>query len=296
MSQVKNILVENNLDYRIDKIQLTGFDANHGVIDTDYYGLLNTQTGKVINTVKKGYEVTQNEDIVGNVLEGMQNYGEVSVHKAYSIGEGKKIAIQLAIEGKATVNGDEIKRYVTIIDSNDGSSGLGVGIGDLTMSCKNQFFAFYKASQIKARHTKSIRQKVANLSMMIGNSLSDSIQLVDLYRAFESTKVSRNLANDMVKEVIGFNIHDDLSEKRQNSIDKMNNIYDHINHQMNEKGDNLWGLHSGITRFTTHDLATVPTKQNKGRQNVGIERMLTGNAYKMNQKSMEFVNKVHQSI
>ena len=292
MNTVREILVENNLDFRIEKLPTTATLPNGDVIPSPYFNLYNPSTGKIIHSVKDGYEVTQNEEIVTSVVEGMKNYGEVSVQKAYSIGGGKRVALQLAIDGKATVNGDDIKRFVTIIDSNDGTTGLGVGIGDMTMSCKNQFFAFYRDSQVKARHTKSVRAKINNLHVMIGNALSDSLKLVDLYRAFESTSVSRNLADQMVNQVIGFNRVSDLSEKRQNSIDKMDRIYANIHHQMDEKGNNLWGLHSGITRYTTHELSQVKAKQNTGRANQQIERMLMGNAYKMNQTSMNFVKEL----
>ena len=61
---------------------------------------------------------------------------------------------------------------------------------------------------------------------------------------------------------------------------------------MDEKGNNLWGLHSGITRYTTHELSNVKAKQDTGRANQQIERLLMGNAYKMNQTSMDFVKEL----
>jgi len=282
MKTVQEILVENNLDFRIEKLPLSSFSIEHGVIDTDYYGLLNTKTSEVINTVKGSYHVTQNEEIVGNVIKGMESYGELSVNKAYSINGGRKVAIQLGIEGKSTVNGDEITRYVTIVDSNDGSSGLGVGIGDYTMSCENQFFQFSKASQIKARHTVSIHATVNQLSRMIGDALNDSMKLVELYKKFESTTVSRNLSHQLVNHLIGYDKTSDLSEVKTRGLNIMEDIYNNIEHQMNEKQNNLWGLHSGITRFTTH------SKSAPKRENGRIESSMIGSAAKMNAKSLGF--------
>jgi len=282
MTNVNEILDANGLNFRIEKMPMFAMDLDNGVIESNYFGLLNTQSGEIINTVKKGYHVTQNEEIVSNVVKGMEQYGELSVNKAYSIKGGRRIALQLAIEGKATVNGDEIKRYVTIVDSNDGTSGLGVGIGDLTMSCQNQFYQFYKGSQIKARHTASIQGKVSQLSNMIGTALSESMKLVDLYRAFETTKVSRNLAHGLVNNLIGFDKTSDLSEVKTRGLNIMEAMYDNIHHQMNEKGENLWGLHSGITRFTTHD------KSAPNRDNGRLEMMLVGNGAKMNNQSLDF--------
>ena len=126
-----------------DSVALTGF-GSFLVRDRAARDGRNPKTGETINTVKASYHVTQNEEIVEQVVKGMENYGELSVSKAYSINGGRRVALQLGIEGQSTVNGDEIKKYVTIVDSNDGTSGLGVGIGNLTMSCQNQFYKFYK--------------------------------------------------------------------------------------------------------------------------------------------------------
>lgn len=279
---VKEILENNGLDFTIEKLPLSIVDVNHGVIDTDYYGLLNTKTNEVINTVKGSYHVTQNEEIVGNVMKGMEKFGNLSVNKAYSINGGRRVALQLAIDGASTVNGDTIKRYVTIVDSNDGTSGLGVGIGDLTMSCQNQFYTFYKGSEIKARHTKSITETVNNLERLIENALSQSMKLVDLYRKFESTKVSRNLAHTLVAELLGFNKLSSKDELKGKSVKKMEAIYDNIITEMNSKGDNLWGLHSGITRYTTHDKSAP--KRDNGR----IETLMVGSSAKMNLASLNF--------
>lgn len=282
MESVKEILEANGLDFRIEKLPLSIVDVNHGVIDSDYYGLLNTKSGEVINSVKGTYHVTQNEEIVGNVMKGMEKFGNLSVKKAYSINGGRRVALQLGIEGQSTVNGDEIKRYVTIVDSNDGTSGLSVGVGDLTMSCKNQFNYFRKAGTIKSRHTSSIQETVNNLEFLIGNALTDSMKLVDLYRKFESTKVSRTIAHSLVNNILGFDKTSSKEELKGKSVKKMEEMYNNIDHQMNEKENNLWGLHSGITRYTTHD------KSAPKRENGRIESLMVGSSYKMAMKSLEF--------
>ena len=76
---------------------------------------------------------------------------------------------------------DIIQRNITIIDSNDGSSGLSVGVGDLTMSCSNQFFQFYKKG-MKFRHTASIEDKIKALPSLIGDALGQSLRLIETYK------------------------------------------------------------------------------------------------------------------
>jgi len=281
-SKTNEILRKNGLDFNISKRAL--FDDKG--IAANYYGLYNDKLNKCIHTVKEGYTVSQNEEIVKMVLTGMQKFGnELSVTKAGVINEGRKIFLQLVIEGQSKVGDDILKRYITVIDSNDGSTSLSVGIGDECMRCENQFWKFYKNGE-KFRHTITIEEKIKKLPILIENALANSIKQIEIYKSFMSTKISKDLAHNMVKHLIGFDREItspiELSKKSTRSINKMDKIYDAIDIEFSEVGDTLWGLMGGITRYTTHNLSSPK------RENGKVESMLIGGAYKMNQKAFEF--------
>lgn len=198
--RVNEILVNNNLDFRIEKTPLY---TNDGLI-TPYYGLINTKTNEVLNCVKQGYTVSQNDEVIELVLRGMEGFGELSVQKAGSLNGGRKVFVQLAIEGLQKVGDERIKRYVTIIDSNDGSTGLGVSIGELVMSCQNQFYKFYKNSQSKLKHTASLTQRIKEMPYLIETVLSENMRLTETYKQFQSTEITKGLADEMVKNLLGF--------------------------------------------------------------------------------------------
>lgn len=285
-SRVQEILVANDLDFTIQKEAL--LDGKGRV--TPYFGLFNSKTDECINTVKDGYTVSQNDEIVDLVLRGMESFGsDLEVSKAGSLNGGRKVFIQLAIEGDGIVGNDRIKRYVTIIDSNDGSTSLSIGIGDLTMSCSNQFAKFYKQGEAKFRHSSSLASKLKTIPTLIELALSQSLRQMELYNHFVSNSISKELAHRMVKHVLGFDREftsmDELSSKSSRSINIMDKLYNHIDREIEDKGLNLWGLHSGITSFTTHEIS-VPNRDN-GR----VESVLNGSAYKMNQSSLEFVTR-----
>lgn len=292
MTQVDKILMENNLDFEIIKVPMVGqLSDEHGIlpIESDYYGLYNTKSGSIIHSVKGSYTVSQNRDIVEMVMEGSKPFGKLSVHKAGSLHDGRKVFIQLEIDGFASMGNDKIKRYITIIDSNDGSTGLSVGIGNLTISCANQFYMFNKAGTIRARHKASINAKIKELPYLIKNALSDSMKLIETYKTFQSTKVSRKLAHEMVNHLLGYDRTSPdsvLNELKTRSMNMMVSLYNCIETEMNGKGDNLWGLHSGVTRWTTHE------KSAPKRENGRLESQMLGNNYKVNQKSMAFCNEM----
>lgn len=281
--QVKGILTATGLDFTIDKQPMfLGDGAN-----TPYFALINSKSGNIINSVKESYTVTQNEEIVSMVLDGIANFGsQLSIQKGGSLNDGRRVFLQLAIEGHSTVGSDIIKKYVTIIDSNDGSTGLSVGIGDLTMSCQNQFFKFYKAGQSRFRHTATIEQRVKEIPTLIREALAQSLQMIELYNKFASTPCSRELAHKMVNHVLGFDkatmTHSEYAKLSSRNENMMEALYNHIEKEMNQKGNNVWGLHSGVTSWTTHE------KSAPRRENGRIESIMTGTNYRTNQASLEF--------
>jgi hypothetical protein len=279
--RVQEILVNNNLDFRIEKQKL----VSESGLDTPYYGLFNDKSGECINTVKEGYTVSQNDEIVELVLRGIEGFGELSVSKAGSINGGRKVFLQLAIDGFTKVGSENIKRYVTVIDSNDGSTGLSVGVGEVVMSCQNQFFKFYKKGQSKFRHTVSLIERIKEIPRLIELSLSESLKLTETYKAFQSNEVSRSLANEMVKHILGFDKNMSIrteSKISTRSLNSMESLYNHIDKEMNQKGNNLFGLFSGVTSWTTHE-KSAPKREN-GRE----ESLMLGTNYKTNEEAFKF--------
>jgi len=291
-NKVQEILSATGLDFKIHKEPMT---ANFGgqVIETPYHALIHGGTGEVINSVKDGYHVSQNDEIVGLVLDGMEKFGDqLTVQKGGSLKGGRRVYLQLAIEGTAKVGKDILKRYVTIIDSNDGSASLSVGVGDFTMSCSNQFFQFSKANQSRFKHTASMAKRVMELPWLIEGALAESLRMIELYNEFQSTECSRDLAHQLVKAMLG---HDkqsmtkleyaNLNGRAENN---MNALYAHIEKEINCKGLNLWGLHSGVTSWTTHE------KQAPKGVNGRLESQMIGSNYKANQQSLEFFKGIIQ--
>jgi len=283
----EEILKAHGLDFKIIKTPLVA-NYNGSVIESDYFGLINSKSGNVINSVKGSYYVSQNDEIVDLVLHGISKFGsQLQVTKAGSINDGRKVFLQLKIEGVGKVNEDVIEKYITIIDSNDGSTSLSVGIGDLTMSCQNQFYKFYKAGESKFRHSESMQKRISEIPMLVELALNQSMEQIEFYNRLSKVSVTKRLVHEAVKNLLGYDkvitSPEKFAELTTKSINHMEKLYSHIEKETQQKGVNLFGLHSGVTSWTTHELKK-PT-----RDNGEIESILVGNAYKHNIKSLEFV-------
>lgn len=278
------MLEEYDLNFEIQKEALEGKESKRR---TPYYGLYNSVTNQCISVVKSGYHVSQNDEVLDMVIRGTEIFGaELSIHTAGSINGGRQVFIQLAVQGESKVANDVLKRYITIIDSNDGTSALSVGMGDLTMSCMNQFFKFAKAGK-KFRHSASLAEKLKSLPFQIESAMKDSYKQVKIYEELADFQVNENKKHFLVKEVLGYDRKltspEKYAELSSRSINIMDKLYAHIDKEIADKGQNMWGLHSGVTSFTTHD-ASAPKRDN-GR----LESLLMGKNYGLNQKSLNYV-------
>ena len=65
-----------------------------------------------------------------------------------------------------------------------------------------------------------------------------------------------------------FNIAKEVNLKDEEAIstqtrNKMSKFYVDLNGEIAQKGDNLWGLFSGVTKYTTHSLYDGESMENK---------------------------------
>jgi len=284
---IKKFLKENNLDFTVDKLPLTATDGQGKDLITPYFGLFNSKSGECLNTAKAGYTVSQNEEIVEMVVKGTEKFGsKLEVVKAGSINGGRRIYIQLACEGEAKLAKTQVKQFITVIDSNDGSTGLSVGIGDLTMHCQNQFFKFYKEGNSRFRHTATITQKIMEIPLLIETALGKNMEQVKLYKKFESTKLTKGLADKMVNHVLGFDRvstpKDKFETLSKRQLGMMENLYADINTEIGELGNNVLALFNGVTRYTTYH-QKAPTRDG------GLtESLIVGVGYKKAIEGLEF--------
>lgn len=292
-NRIKALAVECGLDWGIIKRAfLINIDGE--LIETKDFGLIQTKSKEVLNSVKSGYNVSQNSHVIRLAILGSDSFSNLKVYRAGSLNGGRRVFIQLEIDGEAHIGNDTVKQYITILDSNDGTSSLCVGIGDETASCANQFFYFYKKGIAKFRHSANMREKMKEIPQLIELALLQSIKMAKLYEDFESTPCSRELAHDMVRTLLGYNQLSNkedlelLSPKKKNQIASLyNNIYGEMDGDSENgdqaKGENFWGLLSGVTRWTTHHKA-APRRAN-GR----LEGIMLGTNYKANQTALNFI-------
>ena len=160
--------------------------------------------------------------------------------------------------GNLTLPNDRVEGYLTGINSFDGSTSLAFGPSNVTISCMNSFFAAFKSIQTKVRHTKNMIVKVDEICRGLERVVEQEKVIFDNIIKLSETKVSDANIDSVLRKL--FNIkpeinYNDDEQTSTNLKNKMSRFYIDLDGEMKQKGDNLWGLFSGVTKYTTHSLS-----------------------------------------
>jgi phage/plasmid-like protein (TIGR03299 family) len=251
-----------------------------GIVIPKHVALVRDDNSDVLSVMGNTYEPMQNSDLL-DVLFRVSQLTGFEIAKGGLFNGGGKVFIQLKSED-LTLGNDVVMGYLTAINSFDGSTSLAFGASNLTISCQNTFFSAFRQLKNKVRHTKNMVHRVDDICRQLELVSAEEARIfsnIELLAQTDSnprTKemVLRKLFN--IKSDVDLNDKEQISTRTRNAID----VYKvDARTERDDKGDNMWGLFSGVTKYTTHSV-------NKNRKG----------GYDSNEKMYNFYGKREQAI
>ena len=241
-----------------------------GIEIPDKMAMMRTDTEMVLGIHGKNYDPYQNHELM-ELLHQIGGKTGLEVHSGGSFKGGAKIWFQLK-SADLSLNGDVIEGYLSGFNSFDGSSSLGLGNSTHTVSCENAWWAAYREVKTKLRHSASMRPKIEEMLANIDIVLE---QEQKLFR--EITMLSETAMTETQKDLVTtllFNLDEEeylnefeLSTRKKNQLEDFRTD---LNAELAHKGDNLWGLFSGVTRYTTHTMKSTDNSEGKMFGQTGV--------------------------
>jgi hypothetical protein len=276
--RVLEILNETNLNWNVKSEKVS---TESGIILDGYTALVREDTNVPLSVRSESYYPYQNYDLV-ELLDRVSGLTGLSIHKGGFFGEGQKVFIQLK-SNNLRVGNDRVEGYLTGINSFDGTTSLAFGPSNITISCQNKFFAAFREMQSKVRHTKNMVVKIDEICRSLEGVLDEEKLVFDNILKLSETRFDDIIKDKVTRELFGINKDVDL--KDMDSIsgvtrNKLSRFYVDLNGELQGKGDNLWGLFSGITKYTTHSLSKNDNTEAKmfgvyGKRELNIFNKLT---------------------
>lgn len=251
MELIKEQLGKLGLDWSVttEKKQ-----TESGII-LDGIAIIREDTKTCLGEHSENYLPFQNQELL-ELLYGVSAKTGLVIQNGGLFEGGKKVYIQLKSDNLKLTNvggvEDVVEGFITGVNSFDGSTSIGFGNSNITISCRNKFFSAYRSLE-KIRHTKNMMSKIDEVCLRIDQLVDDEKHIFEKIKIMSSEKYKEEQYQLVVRELFDLGnvpLDDEtISTKKQNKILVFNKT---LQEEVAEKGDNIWGLWSGVTKYTTH--------------------------------------------
>lgn len=251
--RINEVLDQSNLNWTVRTESLT---TESGIILDGYSAIVREDTNQALSVRGDGYQPYQNYQLI-ELLDRVSQQTGLELKKGGYFKDGARVYIQLK-SNNLTLGNDRVEGYLTGINSFDGSTSLAFGPSNITISCMNTFFAAFREMNTKIRHTKNMVIKVDEVCRRLEGVLEEERKVFNNIVQLSETRYDDLFKDKVIKKL--FNIAKEVDLKDQDAIpsvtrNKLSKFYIDLNGELQQKGDNLWGLFSGVTKYTTHSLS-----------------------------------------
>jgi len=258
------------------------YDVNGQKIQSpEHKAIVRSDDNSALSIMKKSYHPMFNKDFMKSVEQMMaiSNFD----FTGYSEINGGRIVIAHLKNNKENlaINGHEIKDYLVMGNSFDGSSPFFIGTTTELLRCKNQFSRINRMERV--RHTKSSPKRRDELFRALEVYFKQRDQMYQNFNQLTKVQVdeaTRKLAADYIMGIKEEDRLAGLSTRKENQVILLDN---RMIQEMNDVGQTAWGLLQGSTYYTTHDMSE------KSRERSGFGSLF-GKPAEINQKALSFCN------
>lgn len=248
----KSILEQANLNWSVKAERLVTAESN---IETKNIAIVRSDNNAILGVHGDGYHPLQNSEMM-EILDRISGKMGLPLHKGGYFNQGEKVYIQLKTQD-LNVGTDKVKGYLTCVNSFDGSTSLAFGHSNLTISCQNTFFANYREMANKVRHTQRMHERIDIICMQIEDVLRAEQKIFETITRMSEVQIHQKVKDLVLERILNLDKEERLADLSTLSTRKKNILSDlevNIAGEVQDKGGNLWGLFSGITKYTTHGL------------------------------------------
>lgn len=251
--RIKTLLDQTNLNWNV---RTESIQTESGITIKDKIALVREDTNDIVGVHSDGYRPFQNQELF-ELLDKVSNMTGLELTKGGCFKEGRRVYVQMK-SADLRLGTDLIKGYLTGINSFDGSTSLAFGPSNVTISCMNSFFAAFKQLNTKVRHTKNMVIRIDEICKGLEGVLEQEQVMFGDIKRMADTRFDDVIKESVTRQLFGIKPEVDLYDNdaiSTNLRNKMSRFYIDLNGEIQEKGDNMWGLFSGVTKYTTHSLS-----------------------------------------
>lgn len=237
------------LNWDVVKVPITtnSIDIELSGIHIDKQALVREDNKKVLGIMGTSYQPFQNSEMF-ELVQKLAHANNREITNGGMFGGGKKVYMQIKTQN-LSIGADTVEGYITVLNSFDGSTSLAFGNTNKTISCSNLFHGAYKQLNTRIRHTVSMRLIIEDYLHDYDQIMKNEKAMFDTIKRLSEQELRRSDIEAMEQRFFNIKDYNNLSTRKSNLLE---NFRLAVANEVEEKGANLWGAFSGLTKYTTH--------------------------------------------
>ena len=267
---VQQILTQAKADWTVTKHPLLGPEGQI----TPGYGIFRDDTKECLGVVGSKYTPTQNSHMAEILMEAAGR-NNVKIERAGMLGHGHKVYFQISLPD-VRIGGSDSKRFLTALNSHDGSAPIGFGATNVVVVCANTYFAAMR-DMTRIKHTANSGIRLQEIMAKMKTSLDQEERMIERMIEMSNTTISKDaITDDFLISIIG---GDDETSRTKNRLAMVKSalVPEYSNH-----GETAYAVFNAITRYTNH---MISYKDVEAKRNA----LMSGVGFRTNQKAFDII-------
>lgn len=235
-------------------VTVGGLDLNgnlvEGVSVPKTRAIVRQDTRNVIGIVGSRYQPVQNSTAFAffDTICAQEN---ATYEHVYEIDGGRKLIAQAKVGGFTVRDGDDIEKYVTLINSFDGSSPVLAYFTTTRLWCQNQLTASLRnaTNKVAIRHTGDMDARLHEASIVMAKSTKFFDVFAEKCKFLANKAADKALVDAFLDEVIGETDKEAKTKKRENNKNAIISLFES---GLGNNGSSMWDLVNGVTEWVDH--------------------------------------------
>lgn len=261
-----DLLESTGLNWTVTKEPLVSLDGK----PTNSFGLFRKDNHSHLATVGKRYEPYQNYQLAEALIEATESI-DLPLTRGGQLSGGGKVYLQAELP-EMYIGKSGVQRYITGVNSHDGTTSIGFGSSGTVIVCQNTWYmAFGQLS--KFRHTVSAEERIKVFIEGMRTALGLELKLLKRFKQMSELPVPDELYAKVIQNSFDLDVDAPLKGLNERIKQKVTTLATSIAKEYELEGNTMWGLFNGITRYTNHH-AVKPEKK--------TDYIMSGGGYKTN--------------
>ena len=131
----------------------------------------------------------------------------------------------------------------------------------------------FRGLSTKVRHTKNMKVRIEDIVKSLMGTLEEEKKMFQHIVQLSETRIGDDDVENVLRKLFNIDKEIDLEDDEAMSTvtkNKIDRFYVDLNGELKSKGDNLWGLFSGVTKYTTHTMSKGNYDKNMENKMFGI--------------------------